>query len=292
MKEYYKILIFGTLFFLSLQYVLAETICEFDFSINKNDTVELIKTNSFAGKSDIDVITNSDYKLLYFDSQNNKLVQINLPVEFYVFDAPEGDVESVPVSVRQPCDEKWKKLEILHNNKNIFIYQFKEKLCNRDKICNNNENFLTCPEDCPSGSKDGWCDRQPDSKCDPDCLDGDPDCAKIIQENVQKLISQSKIQEELKSKTQLKSQLSIPNWIYISLPILFILSFLAYIEFKRKKYHWEHMTKQKEQKMISIKNYILDNLKKGFKQEQIKDILIKNNYDYQLIEEIFRGIKK
>jgi len=43
--------------------------------------------------------------------------------------------------------------------------------------CDANENFKNCPEDCPSGGKDGYCDGVKDGKCDPDCLKGiDPDC--------------------------------------------------------------------------------------------------------------------
>ncbi len=51
------------------------------------------------------------------------------------------------------------------------------QLCG-DNICQENENALTCPQDCKSGIKDGICDRQIDGVCDPDCAKGaDPDCA-------------------------------------------------------------------------------------------------------------------
>jgi len=39
------------------------------------------------------------------------------------------------------------------------------------------ENYLTSPEDCPSGSSDGICDQVKDGKCDPDCTGtADVDC--------------------------------------------------------------------------------------------------------------------
>ena len=39
------------------------------------------------------------------------------------------------------------------------------------------ENYNTCPQDCQSGSKDGYCDRVIDGKCDPDCKkEEDLDC--------------------------------------------------------------------------------------------------------------------
>jgi hypothetical protein len=51
--------------------------------------------------------------------------------------------------------------------------------CIANGICepNKGENYITCPEDCPSGSADGVCDLVKDGRCDPDCAPGtDPDC--------------------------------------------------------------------------------------------------------------------
>ena len=61
--------------------------------------------------------------------------------------------------------------------------------CNNDGICQpclewpceNIENFLTCPNDCPSGSKDNYCDLQRDGICDPDCIYHDFDCDECIE---------------------------------------------------------------------------------------------------------------
>ena len=39
------------------------------------------------------------------------------------------------------------------------------------------ENYITSPEDCPSGSSDGLCDQVKDGRCDPDCTStADVDC--------------------------------------------------------------------------------------------------------------------
>ncbi len=46
-----------------------------------------------------------------------------------------------------------------------------------DGICQANENRGTCPQDCKSGVRDGYCDREPDGVCDADCAQkDDPDC--------------------------------------------------------------------------------------------------------------------
>ena len=50
-------------------------------------------------------------------------------------------------------------------------------------LCNVIENFLTCPNDCHSGSHDNFCDLQRDGICDPDCVLFDFDCNQCI-ENV------------------------------------------------------------------------------------------------------------
>ena len=53
---------------------------------------------------------------------------------------------------------------------------FEESTCG-DQTCGFPENFSTCPEDCPSGGWDAYCDGVEDGICDPDCLpEDDPDC--------------------------------------------------------------------------------------------------------------------
>lgn len=50
-----------------------------------------------------------------------------------------------------------------------------------DNLCepNYDENYKTCSQDCPSGSKDGYCDKVKDGICDPDCKpEEDFDCKK------------------------------------------------------------------------------------------------------------------
>ncbi len=50
-------------------------------------------------------------------------------------------------------------------------------ICKHDGTCHTEENYYNCPDDCPSGGKDGYCDKVKDGICDPDCAPGeDPDC--------------------------------------------------------------------------------------------------------------------
>jgi len=52
-----------------------------------------------------------------------------------------------------------------------------EGACNSDDICDEIENYANCPQDCSSGSEDGYCDKVIDGKCDADCeAEEDADC--------------------------------------------------------------------------------------------------------------------
>lgn len=53
---------------------------------------------------------------------------------------------------------------------------FEEGVCG-DGVCVLGENYNNCPQDCPSGSSDFYCDGILDGICDPDCtLEEDIDC--------------------------------------------------------------------------------------------------------------------
>lgn len=43
-------------------------------------------------------------------------------------------------------------------------------------ICDSYDTHYSCPEDCPSGSFDGYCDNIKDDICDRDCIKSDSDC--------------------------------------------------------------------------------------------------------------------
>ena len=69
------------------------------------------------------------------------------------------------------------RIDISKDGKIIFSTVLSDYVCNYDGVCENNEDFLTCPSDCPSGYEDGLCDHVIDGRCDPDCLkEYDIDC--------------------------------------------------------------------------------------------------------------------
>ena len=81
------------------------------------------------------------------------------------------------------------------------------------------------------------------------------------------------------------------NWLYIALPLLLIFGFLTYIEVKRKNDHKMLMQRVQQQSVLTLKNYVTTNLRKGYSKEQIRNALVKNNYSNQDIEEAFKGLR-
>ncbi len=61
----------------------------------------------------------------------------------------------------------------------LMNLRLEETVCG-DGVCGIPENYSSCPQDCRSGSEDGYCDAVKDGICDPDCVKGeDADCAEV-----------------------------------------------------------------------------------------------------------------
>tara|TARA_Y100000310_G_scaffold329894_1_gene400553 strand:- start:230 stop:871 length:642 start_codon:yes stop_codon:yes gene_type:complete len=164
------------LFFLFISAAAATEMIEFDFLINEEGDVSLINTRTFLGNVEKAETKDSDYQFMTYDGEGEILQQVNLPVYFFSFD-PFVNVKEVPISIKIPYQENYKIVRINHQEELLYTKDI-SFLCQKDGICQANENFVSCPTDCPSGSQDGLCVREVDNRCDPDCLAGDPDCQK------------------------------------------------------------------------------------------------------------------
>ena len=88
-------------------------------------------------------------------------------------------------------------------------------VCGNDN-CDITETYYTCPQDCPSGSADNYCDKVEDGICDPDCKGEEPDCADYEQG----------VETQIKQDSQsfsLKTIITSISFAFIALAI-FILS--------------------------------------------------------------------
>ncbi|RLJ01790.1 MAG: hypothetical protein DRP11_03860 [Candidatus Aenigmatarchaeota archaeon] len=84
---------------------------------------------------------------------------------------------NIPLSRCAVCVlEDGKEVEVTK----LMGLNFQEGVCGDGK-CVLGEDYVRCPQDCPSGSLDYYCDGVVDGKCDPDCTEEtDPDCIRGI----------------------------------------------------------------------------------------------------------------
>jgi len=152
----------------------AEPIVEFDFLINQTGDVYVYNMRTLFGEPDEREVTNTEFKITLNDESGMVMTQMNVPASFVILD-PFQPIAQVPASVQLPYTQAYKKLRIYRNDEWLYEHDV-SILCNNDGRCQRSENFAGCPQDCPSGSTDGLCDRQADNKCDADCIAGDKDC--------------------------------------------------------------------------------------------------------------------
>ena len=179
-----------------------------------------------------------------------------------------------------PYDENAASIEVYNarNSKimDIDVSSF-ANTCGNNK-CEEHESYESCTRDCSSGSKDDFCDELKDGVCDLDCsVKTDVDCeiseSEKINESVITKTKQEKVTKEPKEK---------PNylmWILLALSvIIFVLLFLF-------------IKKRKESQVIdSLRDYISENIRRGFTLQQIKDVLYREGYNEKEIGKAVKSI--
>lgn len=172
-----SVLVLALMVFLSvciLSVAAATDMAEFDLLVNKNGNVILYNVRTFDGSPERNPLDFSDYQLI-IESDQGLLDGAYLPVSFALLD-PFREVNEAPVTVKLPYSQDFEILKVYHKDKIIFEDDI-SYLCRENGICEENENYVSCPNDCVSGSADGLCDRVDDDICDADCLlGGDKDC--------------------------------------------------------------------------------------------------------------------
>lgn len=152
-------------------------------------------------------------------------------------------------------------------------------------VCEKHESYESCTKDCPSGSRDDFCDGADDGICDPDCSPAsDSDCkaAETVAANasspsrtVQKFPGAPKAAETEKPQKK-------PNYlvrILLALAAVIGLSLFFFIK------------KRKENKTInSLRQYIGENVRHGYALQQIKDALFREGYTEKEIDKAIRLI--
>jgi len=109
----------------------------------------------------------------------------------------------------------------------------KTEICG-DEICSIHENYMKCKEDCPSGSKDNYCDKVEDDICDPDCSrTGDVDC--LCNKNN---ICESNFETSSNCPEDCKSDFTL---IYLILGLIALVSIIIFLKNHSKKTKWQEI---------------------------------------------------
>ena len=225
---------------------------EIDRAIKYNDKSGfLIKTISF---------DNFDIERLYYNMSENKNYVIYIP-----YDKNAARIEMYNLKNSKIMD--------------IDVASFADTCGNG--ICEPYESYESCQKDCKSGTKDDFCDSIPDGICDPDCSPKtDADCAEKSNQSNQSVIAKNnQEQTQVQSAEQPKEKSNYAIWILlVSAIIIFILLFLF-------------IKKIKENRIInSLKQYIGENIRKGFTLQQIKDALFKAGYKEKEVDKAIKAI--
>ncbi len=166
--------LFSLLFcFLSVPLAAAEPVIEFDYLVQNNDSASFTNVRTYSGIPDhLPVFSN--YYLTLEDSHQRILRRVYFPAYFIIFD-PFIEVSTIPVTLTLPYQQEYATVTMYHKTK-IISRQDLRFLCQKDGLCQAGENSISCPQDCPPGGKDNWCERKDDGICDPDCLILEKEC--------------------------------------------------------------------------------------------------------------------
>ena len=229
---------------------------EIDRTIKYNDNSGfLVKTVAF---------DNSDITKIYYNMSENRNYLVYLPY----------NKNAAKIVVYNP------KNSIVMD---IDVSSFADTCGNG--ICELYESYESCTKDCKSGSKDDFCDGVEDGICDPDCSPKtDADC--MPNQGNQNITSTKtsvegkKPQGEIKPAeegTQVKQNYLI--WILAALAILILIVLFLFIK------------KRKDSQIISsLKEYINENIRRGFTLQQIKDVLFREGYNEKEVDKAIKSI--
>ncbi len=284
------------LFMLALPIVFADNLLRVDFSVSSEEDVTIDDISIIEGDVFIENYE-SEYKIKFLDT--DKQVLLVVPKRVYVpepnhaatyygfYDASDVDNLWNAFSVNAVFDDSFDAVVIEKNGVDLAEKSIKQSLCNNDEVCESFETHNSCPQDCPSGSEDNYCDNIEDNICDPDCtLLDKKDCGKEIKEEQQP----TQIEKPTTTQPQTKEPDNLVPLLIILVPIaIIIIIVLLYLGAYNT-----HLEKSKKQRnaLIKIKSYITKSLKQGYKREQIITELKKDGWSEKQIGQAFKKIKQ
>ncbi len=165
-----------------------ERVLAIEFSIDKQDVVKLLDMTAYEGVPSVDPAGETEYSLVILSDAGQILHTVKFEAIFTAWadgdtngfplmpDQVENigahgsvDLDEIQVLLRVPFFDNAARFQIKKSD--AVLLEEVIDLCNEDGTCqpDRGENFLSCYQDCPSGSEDKLCDEAFDGKCDPDC---------------------------------------------------------------------------------------------------------------------------
>ena len=153
----------------------AESLLHLQLTFYPNDSLVLDEMSLSEGIPTRFLVP-GEYKMDILNQAEEKLYERNFSVGFFILTDPPTLTNESEVLLKVPYNPNMRRLEVYKGEKLLFSSEI--NLCNRDGLCQTeNENYLSCPKDCPLEKTDEFCIKEEDGTCDPDCLEGvDPDC--------------------------------------------------------------------------------------------------------------------
>ena len=250
-------------FVLDVNYILGS------LTFNSISLKELDKSITYHDKSGFLI------KVLSFDGAELKSIHYNMS-------------ENKDYIIYMPYDKNAAKM-VVYNQQNsivmdIGLSSFADTCGNN--ICEPYESYESCKTDCHSGGKDDFCDGVKDGICDPDCSPKtDTDCQETKNdESVSNQVDDNQSTINVKN-TEINNgeQAGSPsyfNWISYGVAAVLIV-LLAFFFIKKRK----------ENRIVSmLKQYISENIRKGYTLQQIKDVLFREGYGEKEIDKAVKSI--
>ncbi len=172
-KELTIIMVLGLLFLTPTIFAL-ENVLIADFTLHKNDTVELLGINTAVGTESLEVSDELlDYKVELLSGNDVLYTKYFEPSFKLIVDGftntDEIVLDKIQLTLKLKYFDEADKINIYHLDKLIFSQDI--SMCNNNNKCEPDfgENLISCQFDCASGSRDNYCDGVLDGICDLDC---------------------------------------------------------------------------------------------------------------------------
>jgi len=160
--------------------LIAEPVIDMTFEIDKNDNVKLTYLTVEEGtRQRFFTEEKGPYEVLILDQNNNTIDSHQFNAEFWLQSDPPKPLGASIHDYKLGYSDAANVLLIKHGDKEIFRKFLKPPgKCNKNGICEGDEDALSCFRDCNSSSRDHYCSGLSDGVCDPDCIykSKDPDC--------------------------------------------------------------------------------------------------------------------